>query len=163
MPTDTLNATAIVPASPQQVFAVLTDPTTHAAISGSVGGTSSVRTGWVTEPVDAELLTASGQVFRMGMRHPNGEYQTANQVREFDPPRTVSWATGTEDGEGRLSFGGWIWRYDLASTDEGATEVRLTYDWSEASEKARKTIGFPPFGVDHLQNSLDRFAEVVLR
>jgi hypothetical protein len=31
----------------------------------------------------------------------------------LDPPRAIGWLTGTK-GDGRLEFGGWIWRYDLA-------------------------------------------------
>ena len=128
--------------------------------------TSARRTGWVDKAVDSEPITASGQVFRMGMYHPNHRTATtvtANQVREFDPPRTISWATGTEDEDGRLSFGGWFWRYDLTAAGDGATEVRLTYDWSEATAHAREIIDFPPFGVEHLQDSLSRLSELAMR
>lgn len=86
---------------------MLADPTSHAAINGSVGGTSSVRTGWVNGAIETEPITEAGQVFRMGMFHPDhpvGDYVTANQVREFEPPRAISWATGTEDDDGRLSL-----------------------------------------------------------
>jgi uncharacterized protein YndB with AHSA1/START domain len=161
MTSEQLSATTTIPAAPDEVFAVLADPTGHAAINGSVGGTSANKTGWVTGPVDGERLTGAGQVFRMGMSHPKGHYQTANQVRDFDPPHSISWATGTEDDKGKLSFGGWTWRYDLTPAGDGATKVRLTYDWSAATPEARQIIGFPPFGVDHLQSSLLRLAELV--
>ena len=97
----------------------------------------------------------------MGMYHPNhpdGRYEIANQVRELDPPRAISWEPGTEDAEGCLSFGGWIWRYDLAPAADGGTEVRLTYDWSGATPQAREVIEFPPFDVEHLENSLRHLA-----
>ncbi|WP_448612768.1 SRPBCC family protein [Modestobacter sp. URMC 112] len=155
MAAETLSVTTIVPASADAVFSVLADPANHASIDG---------TGWVCEPVSAERLTRSGQVFRMGMYHPghpDGRYETANQVREIDPPRAVSWATGTGDAEGRLSFGGWIWRYDLAPAADGGTAVRLTYDWSGATPEARTVLHFPPFGVDHLENSLHYLAALV--
>jgi len=144
--------TLTVPASADAVFAVLADPASHASIDG---------TGWVCEPLDGERLTRSGQVFRMGMyhpAHPDGRYETANEVRELDPSRAISWATGTEDAEGRLSFGGWIWRYDLAPAAGGGTQVRLTYDWSGATPKARAVLDFPPFDVTHLENSLRHLA-----
>jgi hypothetical protein len=64
----------------------------------------------------------------------------------------------TEDGAGRLSFGGWIWRYDLSPAANGGTEVRLTYDWSGATPQARAVIEFPPFGIEHLENSLHHLA-----
>jgi hypothetical protein len=90
--------------------------------------------------------------------HPDGRYEIANEVRQLDPPRVISWAPGTEDAEGRLSFGGWIWRYDLAPAADGGIEVRLTYDWSGATPQAREVIEFPPFGAEHLENSLRHLA-----
>ena len=132
MTSEQLSVTTTIPVTPAEVFAVLADPTSHAAINGSVGGTSSVRTGWVNGAIDTEPITEAGQVFRMGMfhpDHPDGDYVTANQVREFEPPRAISWATGTEDDDGRLSFGGWFWRYDLSRDrrpgDGGPTDLRL--------------------------------------
>ena len=152
MEAEALSVTISVPASAGAVFAVLTDPASHALIDG---------TGWVCEPVDPEQLTQSGQVFRMGMYHPDhpdGRYTTANQVRRLDPSRAISWATGTEDAQGHLSFGGWIWHYDLTPAADGGTQVRLTYDWSDATPQARKVLSFPPFGVDYLENSLRHLA-----
>lgn len=155
MTAEALSATTNVQASPDAVFAVLSDPGSHAAIDG---------TGWVCEPLNSERLTTPGQVFRMVMyhpRHPDGRYETANQVRELDPPHVIAWATGTEDAEGRLSFGGWVWRYDLEPTSAGGTQVRLTYDWSGATRQAREVIEFPPFDAEHLDNSLRHLAALV--
>jgi uncharacterized protein YndB with AHSA1/START domain len=164
MTSEQLSVTTTIPVTPGEVFAVLADPTSHAAINGSVGGTSSVRTGWVNGAIDTEPITKAGQVFRMGMfhpDHPDGDYVTANQVREFEPPRVISWATGTEDDDGRLSFGGWFWRYDLTPAGPSSTTVTLTYDWSAASVSVRELIGFPPFPPEHLGNSLAHLAELV--
>lgn len=150
-----LSATTTVHASADAVFAVLADPASHAAIDG---------TGWVCEPLNGERLTSLGQVFRMVMyhpRHPDGRYKTANQVRELDPPYVIAWATGTEEPEGRLSFGGWIWHYDLAPAWTGGTQVRLTYDWSGATRHAREVIEFPPCDAEHLDNSLRHLAALV--
>ncbi|MGL5819119.1 MAG: SRPBCC family protein [Phycicoccus sp.] len=152
MTADALTATIAVPASVDAVFAVLADPASHSSIDG---------TGWVCEPVDREPLTRPGQVFRMAMYHPDhpdGRYEIANQVRVLDPPSAISWRPGTEDAGGRLSFGGWVWRYDLERTVDGGTEVRLTYDWSGATVHAREVIGFPPFGPEYLDNSLRHLA-----
>jgi hypothetical protein len=55
-------------------------------------------------------------------------------------------------------LGGWIWRYDLTPAPDGGTEVRLTYGWSGATAQAREVIEFPPFGVEHLENSLRHLA-----
>ena len=155
MADDTLSATKTVAASAEKVFAVLADPATHAAVDG---------TGWVCDTVDGTRLTASGQIFRMAMyhpNHPNKNYETVNWVLMFDPPRTISWATGEDGDNGTIKFGGWLWRYDLVPVDDSTTRVTLTYDWSATSEPIRKLIGFPPFDEEHLANSLDHLADLV--
>jgi uncharacterized protein YndB with AHSA1/START domain len=152
---ETVSATAIISAPAQAVFAVLADPARHAAIDG---------TGWVREPVDRQPLAAAGQVFRMGMYHParpDGNYQMANRVQVFDPPRAISWEPGQESGDGSLRFGGWTWRYDLAPAGPSQTTVTLTYDWSAVPDSLREHIGFPPFPPDHLANSLAHLASLV--
>jgi uncharacterized protein YndB with AHSA1/START domain len=155
MPADSLSATTVIAAPAEAVFAVLADPAKHAAIDG---------TGWVCESVDGARLTAAGQVFRMGMYHPNhpdGHYQIANLVEAFDAPRAISWKPGTEAEDGTLSFGGWIWRYDLSSEGPSETAVTLSYDWSAVPDAIREHIGFPPFPVTHLDNSLSHLADLV--
>jgi len=42
------------------------------------------------------------------------------------------------------------------------TEVRLSYDWSAVPEVVRQQGQFPPFSLDHLDNSLTRLAELVV-
>src|SRR5690349_7524236 len=105
-----ISATRTVAVPVAELFAVLADPTTHASIDG---------TGWVQEPVDRAPLTELGQIFRMGMYHaghpPDRHYQTVNKVQVFDPPCAIGWLTGGENADGELEFGGWIWRYGLAS------------------------------------------------
>ena len=66
----------------------------------------------------------------------------------------------TRPDHGSLKFGGWIWRYDLASLGPSETEVTLTYDWSAVPEYIREYIHFPPFGPEHLTNSLHHLAEL---
>jgi hypothetical protein len=54
---DRVSATTVIIAS-EAIFAVLADPTTHAAIDG---------TGWVCNALNSKPLTAAGQIFRMSM------------------------------------------------------------------------------------------------
>jgi hypothetical protein len=156
MSNENLSATITIKAPAEAVFAILADPTSHAAIDG---------TGWVRDPLERRSLTASGQIFRMAMYHPdhpNRDYEMANLVELFDPPRAISWKPGYDPGDGALRFGGWIWRYDLASLGPSETEVRLSYDWSAVSEDVRRSgPRFPPFAPDHLHNSLHHLAELV--
>ncbi|GAA4550950.1 SRPBCC family protein [Amycolatopsis samaneae] len=150
---ENLSATLTIAAPVATVFAVLADPTTHAAIDG---------TGWIQEPVDRTPLAEPEQIFRMNMFHPNhpdGEYRVANKVHVFQAPHAIGWLTGTEKN-GRLEFGGWFWRYDLAPHGPSGTEVTLTYDWSAVPPSVREYIQFPPFGTEHLTNSLRHLAEL---
>ncbi|GAA3650473.1 hypothetical protein C8D88_12431 [Lentzea atacamensis] len=154
---DNVSATLTFAVPAAKVFAVLADPTTHAAIDG---------TGWVQEVVDPAPLTEVGQVFRMAMHHddhPDGDYQTFNKVAVLDAPHAIGWLTGYQKDDGELGFGGWLWRYDLTPLRPSATDVTLTYDWSAVPPSIREYLEFPPFGPDHLANSLQHLAELAQR
>lgn len=154
MADETVSATLTVAAPAAQVFAVLVDPTRHAAIDG---------TGWVEEAVDRAPLTEVGQIFRMDMYHPNhpeGHYRMANKVQVLDAPSAISWLPGRASEDGALEFGGWWWRYDLTQVGSAETEVTLTYDWSAVPQSIRDYLRFPPFRPDHLTNSLRHLAEL---
>jgi uncharacterized protein YndB with AHSA1/START domain len=152
---ENVSATLTVAVPAARVFAVLADPASHAAIDG---------TGWVQEPADRAPLTEVGQVFRMDMYHsghPDGNYRTASKVAVLDPSHVIGWLTGTEKDDGQLELGGWIWRYDLVPLGPSETEVTLTYDWSGVPQYIRdRGIPFPPFGPEHLINSLHHLAEL---
>jgi hypothetical protein len=149
---ENLSATLTVAASATRVFAVLADPTTHASIDG---------TGWVRETPDRAPLTEAGQLFRMDMHHSNSDYRVVNKVQVFDAPRVIGWLTGQEKDDGELEFGGWLWRYDLVPLGPSETEVTLSYDWSAVPQYIREYLQFPPFGPDHLINSLHHLAELL--
>jgi uncharacterized protein YndB with AHSA1/START domain len=152
---ETVSATLTISIPVTRVFAVLADPTTHAAIDG---------TGWVRQAPDRAPLTEAGQLFRMDMHHgdhPDGDYQVVNKVQVFEPPRAIGWLTGYDKGDGRLEFGGWIWRYDLRPLGPSETEVTHTYDWSAVPRFVRERgIRFPPFAPGHLAGSLRHLAEL---
>jgi hypothetical protein len=147
-------ATRLIEVPREDLFAVLADPTTHAAIDG---------TGSVGEPLDTEVLGAVGQLFRMEMhhpRHPNGTYLMTNRVQESAPPAVISWEPGYDPGDGSVRFEGWIWRYDLTELGPSTTEVTLTYDWTAVPDPGQLEVDFPPFGPEHLSNSLEHLAEL---
>ncbi len=151
-----VSATTTISAGAEAVFAVLADPTRHAGIDG---------TGWVTDSVDTEPLTRPGQTFTMAMYHPdhpNGSYETVNEVLVLEPPTAISRRTGyVEESTGQLEFGGWLWRYDLTELGTDETGVELTYDWSAVGPGPREYLDFPPFAPDHLANSLSHLAALV--
>jgi hypothetical protein len=156
MEVERVTASVTIEAAPGTVFAVLADPSTHAAIDG---------TGWVRQTLDDDRITAAGQVFRMAMyheNHPDKDYEMANRVEVFDEPRAIAWQPGQESPEtGQLRFGGWIWRYDLEAAGPSRTAVTLTYDWSAVPAHVRAYLRFPPFEPDHLDNSLRHLTDLV--
>ena len=156
MDAERVSASRTIEAPPEAVFAVLADPSTHADIDG---------TGWVRASLEGDRISAAGQVFRMAMYHPNHpdkDYEIANLVEVFDAPEAIAWKPGTESPDTReLSFGGWVWRYDLEATGPSRTTVTLTYDWSAASPEVRERLPFPPFPPEHLDNSLQHLADLV--
>jgi uncharacterized protein YndB with AHSA1/START domain len=154
MSDETVSAKATIDAPAEAIFSILADPATHAAIDG---------TGWVRESLDGERVTGTEQIFRMAMYNenvPGGNYRMANKVCVFDAPHAIAWQPGQDRDDGNLRFGGWVWRYDLTPAGPGQTEVTLSYDWSEVGDFLRQHIQFPPFGQEHLQNSLSHLAEL---
>jgi hypothetical protein len=156
MATESVTASTTIETAPEAVFAVLANPSAHADIDG---------TGWVRESLDDDRIIAAGQVFRMAMYHPNHpdkDYEMSNLVEVFDEPRAIAWKPGTESPEtGELSFGGWVWRYDLEAIGSSRTTVTLTYDWSAVGPEVRKRFQFPPFRLDHLDSSLRHLSDLV--
>ena len=156
METERVTVSTAIEAGSEAVFSVLADPSAHAAIDG---------TGWVRESLDGSRITAAGQVFRMAIyheNHPDKDYTIANRVEVFDTPRAIAWQPGTESPEtGELSFGGWIWRYDLEAAGSSRTTVTLTYDWSAVPPQVREYLEFPPFEQDHLDKSLKHLSDLV--
>ena len=155
VPDESVSATTVVDATAEVVFAVLADPTQHAAVDG---------TGRVLGSGEGQQLTAVGQEFTMDMQHelhPDGEYQTVNRVQVFDPPRAIAWSTGYRADDGSLRFGGWVWRYDLSPVGPASTSVVLTYDWSAVPGSVREYLTFPPFAPGHLDESLANLAALV--
>lgn len=144
---DRMSRSRVLPTRPAAVFAVLSDPTRHHATE---------PTDWVRDAIDADRITAVGQVFGMNMFHvgAGGAYVMHNEVIAFEPDRVIAWRPGQHDDDGALRFGGWTWRYDLRPTGEDTTEVTLTYDWSATPSFLREQIGLPPFPPEFLDRSL---------
>ena len=155
MTDDTVAAKITVDARAETVFDLLADPATHAAIDG---------TGWVRDSLDGELLTHTGQMFRIAMyhdNHPDGHYEMANKVINFEQDRTIAWEPGQAGEDGVVEFGGWTWRYDLEPVGTAQTRVTLRYDWSAVPPMLREHIEFPPFPVQHLENSLSNLTGLI--
>ncbi len=107
----------VVPASPQEVFALLADPRRHREIDGS---------GTLRDTVDGPPRLHRGARFGMRMRI-GGPYEMTNTVVEFEEGRRIAWQPRPSNRVAALAIGGRIWRYELEPV-EGGTRVRETWD-----------------------------------
>lgn len=123
----------VIPASPQEIFAVLTDIDQHAALDGS---------GMLQGSAEGPRPLALGSRFSMGMRQARLPYRSMSTVVEYEPDRLIAWSSVGEVA-GRRVVGGQRWRYEL--TPEGAgTRVRHSYVWGYAAAR-RLTIELPGY------------------
>lgn len=105
-----ISASRVIPASPEEIFDLLTDPTKHPVLDGS----GSVQ---APLPGNPDRLEA-GSKFSMSMRL-GVPYRIRNTVVEYEPNRRIAWA----------HFGGHRWRFELEPV-EGGTRVTETFDMS---------------------------------
>ena len=146
--------TRTIPAAPQRIFAVLSDPARHQDTEPS---------DWVRDAVSQDPITEAGQIFVVNMFKDfvGGHYVMHNLVTDFEQDRRIGWRPGRLDESGDHQPGGWSWRYDLAPNGDG-TDVTITYDWSDTPQSFRDRIGsMPPFGPQYLEQSLAALEDAV--
>jgi uncharacterized protein YndB with AHSA1/START domain len=121
---DVISVEKVVPGSPGQVFALLSDATKHSSFDGS-GTVRDAREGG-SEPLRL------GSVFGMSMKA-GIPYRTLNEVVEFEENRRIAWQT-RGDGVLKHLVGGRIWRYELEPVT-GGTLVRESWDLSQDRQR----------------------------
>lgn len=147
-----VTASVTIPATPDRIFAILTDITQHPLLDGSA-----TLQGRPDGPRRLEL----GSEFTMGMRQAGLAYRSFNRVVEFDEGRLITWASMGQWRGHRLIGGQW-WRWALTPTDTG-TEVQHSYVWGYARWPLL-TIwlpGYPARARASLPQSLQRLAGLV--
>lgn len=138
-----------IEAPADEIFDFLTNAKKHQLIDGS---------GFIRSEDQGDRIQAVGDVFTMNMEgdHMGGEYKTDNHVTGYVKDKLVSWKTapaGTEPP-------GWEWTWELDPQGPKATDVTLTYDWSEVTDKELlKKVSFPLISKDQLEDSLAKLAE----
>ncbi len=121
---DTVSATAVVEAPPDEVFEFLRRPANHAAISGDHT---------VKGPTSGPEALSLGDRFGMDMRL-GVPYRVTNKVVEFEPGRRIAWS----------HFGGHRWRWVVEPAGEGRSQVTETFDLSTARlPLALRLMGYP--------------------
>ncbi len=135
-----ISASAVVAATPDQVFALLADPHRHHELDGS----GSLR-GAVSGPRRLALGDRFGMRMRIGL-----PYQTLNRVVELEPDRRVAWC----------HFARAVWRYELEPVD-GGTLVTETFDYGAApGARVIELMGFPARNAQSITATLRRLQEI---
>lgn len=124
-----LEVTETVPAAPEKVFALLSDPSRHVEIDGA-----GMLRGLASGP---SPVTGIGDAFVMNMNQDGlGDYQMRSEIVDFEPGRRIVWAPAPypphalRDKIGDVDASGHIWGWELEPTPTGGTRVTHIYDWS---------------------------------
>jgi hypothetical protein len=140
----------LIPASPADIFDVLTDPRGHVAIDSS----------GMLMAASGERIHAVGDSFVVHMDRevlndlPLGLYDVAVVIVKLDPEREIAWTV-----EGGLKLGH-LYGYRLASVPEG-TLVTSYYDWSSVDPEWKETGIFPVVPEQALRATLGVLARTV--
>ena len=116
----------VVPAPPEEIFALLADPTRHAEFDGS---------GTVQRVVTGSGPMQLGSQFKMAMKMYGFPYKTTSTAVEFEENRRIAWCHW---GKNR-------WRYELEPV-EGGTRVTETADFttSPAINRFMAAVAYTP-------------------
>jgi uncharacterized protein YndB with AHSA1/START domain len=137
-----VSGSRVVQATPEQIFALLTDPTRHGEIDGS---------GMVQQARGEGSQLEMGSKFGMDMKMGPVPYRVTNTVVEYDENRLIAWQ----------HFGKHRWRYELEPVD-GGTRVTETFDYSTAAwPKGIELMGYPAKHCANIDATLERLAAVV--
>ena len=136
-----VSVSRVIDASPEDIFAVLTDPLQHPVIDGS---------GMVKgENFGPDRLNAAGDEFGMKMSFSGIPYRIKNTVKEYEENELIAWS----------HFGGHRWRYELEKVD-GGTKVTETFDWSTSTTpRMIELMGYPKKHPANMEATLERLDE----
>ena len=140
MSQDVVTVERVIPASPEEIFALIADPSRHHEFDGS----GTVRTA-KNVPAKLELGATFGMNMRIAL-----PYTMVSKVVEYDENRRLAWQTVPPYRFTDKLAGGRIWRYELEPVD-GGTLVRESWDISQerpltkpmvrqAAEQTRKNM-----------------------
>jgi hypothetical protein len=106
------SARIVISASPEKIFAILSNPHRHKEIDGS-------KT--IQENISGPEKLVLGSKFGMKM-HLGVDYRIRNTVVEYEENKLIAWR----------HLGRWIWRYELVNLGPQTTQVTETFDASRA-------------------------------
>ncbi len=131
----------LVPATRQEIFDLLADPSKHSTFDGS----GTVQQSGTNVPERLSLGAKFGMSMKKGV-----PYKITNEVVEFDEPSLIAWR----------HMGGHIWRYRLEET-EGGTTVTEEFDWRPSRAAfVLKLMKAPEQNAKAMEATLERLAEI---
>ncbi|MEU5517287.1 nuclear transport factor 2 family protein [Streptomyces griseoaurantiacus] len=138
----------VLNAPAERIFAVLRDPRRHPEFDA----TDRLRHAETSQP-----LAAVGDTFIMAVHsEEHGDHRIENRVVAFTENHIIGWAPGQP---GRRPPGHrFTWK--LTPTDDGRTEVTLTYDWTAVTHPAH-LVRQPVVAAGELDASLTHLATVL--
>lgn len=142
-----------IAASPQEIFAILTDPGRHLEIDGS---------GMLRGAIDAVPVSGPGDVFAMKMYHKEfGDYEMNNTVVEYQPDRLIAWEPARRD----MAAESWHyrWRYELVPEEDGTTAVTESFDLSHSPAEARRATDDGAVWIEAITETLARLERLCTR
>ena len=130
----------VVPAPPEEIFALLSDPARHPEIDGS---------GTVRKVISDQGGLQLGSQFEIAMKRFGFPYKMTNTVVEFEENRRIAWC----------HYGKNRWRYELEPV-EGGTRVTETVDFSDTRFRWLAMIMNPPKYIKaNITTTLDNLAK----
>jgi hypothetical protein len=146
---DRMEVQRAIAATPEEVFAVVSDPRGHVTIDSS-GMLMSAEPGTIARVGDTFVVHMDREALN---DYPElGLYDVTNTVTAFEANREIAWTV-----RGRFNLGH-IYGYRLEPIDAG-TLVTSYYDWSAVEEKSKG--GFPVIPESALRATLGILARTV--
>lgn len=147
---ESVSVSRVIDAPAKDIYEFLTLPRNHVALDGSDMVRGAVN--------GDQRLSQVGEVFTMDMyaESQGGDYQRENHVSGLVESKIVAWKPA-KPGE---QPGGWEYVYTLEPQGSQATEVTVTYDWSEVTD-AKLKARFPIIAKQDLETSLGHIASAV--
>jgi len=136
-----VSESAVIAATPQQLFDIVANPAMHPVIDGS-GSVRAVRP-------DAPARLSLGATFGMDMKL-GAPYKITNTVVEFDEPHRLTWR----------HFNGHTWSFRFEAVEGG---TRVTEEWNATkvhNRLALRLMGFPARNRAGIQGTLKRLEEL---
>jgi uncharacterized protein YndB with AHSA1/START domain len=149
--TDVVTVERVIPATPEAIFALISDPHRHHEFDGS---------GTVREANNVPDKLTLGATFGMSMKL-GVPYAMKSTVVEYDENRRLAWQTRAPVGLVDKLAGGRIWRYELEPV-EGGTLVKESWDISQEAVFSKPVVRrAADVTRQNMTKTLDRIADVL--